>query len=353
MPPRAVTCLRKLAWTWESHSSILVVINSSAGCAAFAIEVTPKSVATRKSLKVATHGGDLDLEEFILATASMPVASLRGGKDGRTGLPPCRGAHMKSADPEEMTSSKNLGRYATPSCGVSKTKSTGSQTPRRHSEAPKPTGLSPSPPTSPHSGRPRGSVKRSPKAAEVKNLSTEKLGVILRRRRDPLDPSDGDQDDDEESGDLGMAMTKAKTDMPRSFHNDDLPEVEVRKMPSKQEQLVSRLLDEQEVAMSRTDGCALGGTRDQKNKKRLDGRRRSRELQALLNSMENQDGTTAVGDEVPHYDSGMDHVQNKEDNYWSAMWQMTKDMMNDDPKEDEQLPTIQISEPRLEILAGL
>ncbi|CAE7196168.1 unnamed protein product [Symbiodinium sp. CCMP2592] len=274
--------------------------------------VTPKSVATRKSLKVATHGGDLDLEEFILATASMPVASLRGGKDGRVGLPPCRGAHLKSPDPEEMTSSKNLGRYATPSCGVNKTKSTGSQAPRRHSDAPKPAGLSPSPPTSPHSGRPRGSVKRSPtaQAVEVKNLSTQKLGVILRREKDPRDPSDGNPDDDE-SGDLGMAMTKAKSEVPRSFRDDDQPEVEVTKMPSKQEQLVSRLLhsDEPEtkqVAVSRTDGCALEGSfcDQKKTKKRLDGRRRSRELQALLNSMENQDGTTAVENEVPNDASG-------------------------------------------------
>mmetsp|Transcript_71639 Transcript_71639/g.167753 ORF Transcript_71639/g.167753 Transcript_71639/m.167753 type:complete len:336 (+) Transcript_71639:44-1051(+) len=319
--------------------------------------VTSKSVATRKSFKVATRGGDLDLEEFILATASMPVDSLRGGKDGRVGLPPCRGAHLKGPDPEEMTSSKNLGRYATPSCGVNKTKSMRSQTPRRHSDAPKPSGLSPSPPTSPHSGRPRGSVKRSPtaQAVEVKNLSTQKLGVILRRPRDPLDPSDGNPDD--ESGDLEMAMTKAKSDFPRSFRNEDQPEVEVTKMPSKQEQLVSRLLhsDEPEVAVSRTDGPALEGSCDQKqNKKRLDGRHRSRELQALLNSMENQDGTTAVENEVPHDVSGMDDARNQEDDYWSTMWQMTKDMMNKgDPKEDEQVPTIEISEPRLEILVGL
>ncbi|OLP95689.1 hypothetical protein AK812_SmicGene22154 [Symbiodinium microadriaticum] len=311
--------------------------------------VTPKSVATSKSLKVATHGGDLDLEEFILATASMPVASLRGDNSGGTKMA------VGGPDSEEMTSSKNLGRYATPSCGVNKIKGTGSQTPRRHSDAPKPTGLSPSPPTSPHSGRPRGSVRRSPRAGEVKSLSTEKLGVILRRRRDTPDPSDRNQEnDDEKSG--GMAMTKAKTDMSRSFRNDDQPEVEVRKMPSKQEQLVSRLLhsDEQEVAVSRRDRCSPEGS-SSNQKKRLDGRRRSRELQALLNSMEDQDGTTAVGDEVPHDDSGMDHAQNKEDNYWSAMWHMTKDMMNTkgDPKEDEQVPTIGISEPRLEILLGL
>ena len=60
MPSRAVTCLRKSALTWESYSSVVVLvvfINSSAGCAAFGIEVTSKSVATRKSFKVATRGG--------------------------------------------------------------------------------------------------------------------------------------------------------------------------------------------------------------------------------------------------------------------------------------------------------
>ncbi|CAE7196184.1 unnamed protein product [Symbiodinium sp. CCMP2592] len=50
----------------------------------------------------------------------------------------------------------------------------------------------------------------------------------------------------------------------------------------------------------------------------------------------------------------MDDAGNQEDAYWSTMWQMTKDMMkNGDLKEDEQVPTIEISEPRLEILIGL
>ncbi|CAE7311806.1 HTA1 [Symbiodinium natans] len=306
--------------------------------------VAPKVIATKKSMKVsAKTEGELDLDQLIGQVASVPVASFKGG---RGSLPPCPGAQLKVAGPEEEATGKSLGRYATPSCGVTKTKSTGAHTPRRHSEIHIPGMMSPAPPSSPHSGRPKPPSKHRAStthvsAEEVKNLDTQKLGVILRRGagaelRDP--ESVGGRDDDDSEDIHEMPMIKSKTDPRSALDPVQKPTAtaQVQKLPSQQEELVSRLFLSDTERIQRTKAGATSNEGElpeglsSQRKKKLDGRRRSRELQAMIDSVENEDAETNIQVDEKKLEQDvllLSDEQSKEDEYWSTMWQMTKDAM--------------------------
>mmetsp|Transcript_413 Transcript_413/g.1146 ORF Transcript_413/g.1146 Transcript_413/m.1146 type:complete len:349 (+) Transcript_413:58-1104(+) len=319
--------------------------------------------------------GDSDLTALIAQEGKgVQAPSARGG-----GLPPCRGATLKSPEPEVECSSRELGRYKTPSLAAKTKGSTDTRDSRRPSEV----GaghLMPTAPTTPHSGRPKGPVRRKSSTHldgdEVKNLSTRELGVILRRNSGrqltPNDDSDGD-------GTPSLPMRKVKSDMPRvdaaptAEPNEETepnnlsksqPVKDMRPV-SKQQQLSMLLLADGDKMVSipkagttdNNDGA--GESLSAKQKRRLDGRRRSLELQALLNSAENAEEQDPGEVVLSQNDAIIDDkdVQSREDEYWSSMWQITKTAMRErqeaDTKDtDDGGLEIKFAEPGLHLLAG-
>ncbi|CAJ1366235.1 unnamed protein product [Effrenium voratum] len=285
-----------------------------------------KSLCTQKSLRLPE--GDLDLFD-VLGTEpskSVPLADVTGRRSPR--LPPLERASLKGSKEKVAACDTELGRYRTPSMS-------GKSTKRRSSmpDVGKDTRgvMSPVPPAkTPGDLRPCPVRRRACSVVETA-LDTSQLGAILRRKSGDIPEvaraeSKDSVDDSEELPQ--MAMTKAKTDagvMRTRPPVSAATQAEAEKVTDHQRAMLELLLSDQPEHKERKGEAAQAtqdaGSLSDKQRKQLDRRRRSRELQALLNEDADDSAPAALLNEAAFPDAT---PASKDDQYWDSMWQLSK-----------------------------
>lgn len=169
-------------------------------------------------------------------------------------------------------------------------------------------------------------------------MDTRSLAAVLRRRpgsADHLEPEEKPVEDE-------LPMTQAKSDIPRSVVSRSLT-VEDEKI-ARQKHMVKLLLSDDvrsdrmaKSVSERSDGATAS------QKRKLETRRRSRELQAMLND----DGATEESPELDTVTQATEGVhKSQEDQYWEEMWDIAKTALrSEDRDEDEDGKTFETELP--------
>jgi len=169
---------------------------------------------------------------------------------------------------------------------------------------------------------------------EVYGLDTRSLAVVLRRRPGSADHVEPEVGRTETPAEDELPMTQAKSDIPRSVVCRS-PTVEDEKI-ARQKHMVKLLFSDDDVRGGTNIAKSVsenpeGATASQK--RRLETRRRSRELQALMND----DGPTEESPELDTVTQATDgERKSKEDQYWEEMWDIAKTALRSEDRDEDE-----------------